>query len=96
MKNWPAKDPNEVLDYGFDWSARIPQGIEGDTIVTFTSTVVEGTVVVDDSLSSPDSLQTVTWLSGGADGETCKVELRITTALGRTLDETMTIKIKSR
>lgn len=93
MKNWPAKDPNEILDYGFDWS---PRGLDGDTIVSFTSSVVEGTVVVDDSSFSPTSFTTVTWLSGGAEGETCKVLLRLTTALGRTLDETMTIKIKSR
>lgn len=93
MKNWPAKDPNEILDYGFDWS---PRGLEGDTIVSFTATVQEGTVVVDDSSFSPTSFTTVTWLSGGVDGETCKVLLRLTTVLGRTLDETMTIKIKSR
>lgn len=93
MKNWPPKDPNEVLDYGFDWSLR---DLEGDTILTFTSTVTEGTVVVGDSVFSPDSLKTITWLSGGLDGETCKVELRITTALGRTLEQTVPIKIKSR
>lgn len=93
MKTWPAKDPNEVLDYAFDWS---PRNLDGDTISSFVATVEEGTVVVDDSLFSPDSLTTVTWLSGGTEGEACKVLLRIMTAMGRTLDETITIKIKSR
>lgn len=93
MKTWPPKDPNEVLDYAFDWS---PRGLEGDTIVSFTSAVESGTVVVDDSQFEPDKFTTVTWLSGGTEGETCKILLRLTTTLGRVLDETLSIKIKSR
>ena len=93
MKTWPAKDPNEILDYGYDWS---PRGLEGDTIVSFTSTVESGTVVVDDSVFEASNFTTITWLSGGTEGETCKVLLRLTTALGRVLDETLSIKIKSR
>lgn len=93
MKTWPPKDPDEILDYGFDWSLR---DLEGDTIVSFASTVVEGTVVVDDSTFSSASLKTITWLSGGVDGETCKILLRVTTTMGRTLEQTVSIKIKTR
>lgn len=35
-KTWPAKDPEEVLDYGFDWS---PRQLDSDTIATTTATL---------------------------------------------------------
>jgi hypothetical protein len=91
MASWPAKDPDEVLDYALDWS---PRGIDGDTITNVDSVVVTGTVVVD----SKDVSGTITtiWLSGGVAGEKASIRLRITTAAGRIMDETVSIPIKAR
>lgn len=91
MHTWPAKDPNEVLDYKMDWTARL---LTGETITTSTFTVVTGTV----TLSNPGNAAgiTTTWVSGGADGETAEVLNRIVTSQGRTYDETAKLKIRSK
>lgn len=105
-KSWPPKDPNEVLEYGFNWS---PRGLGTDTITAATGTVVVGGADADtpaglvaDSTDvgivegAATGQGTVTWLSGGVAGTTCEILLRVQTEAGRTLDQTMTIKIKDR
>jgi hypothetical protein len=93
-KAWPVKDPNEVLDYSFDWS---PRKLSGDIIESTTATVISGSVVVDTHEKvSNKPLITTTWLSGGDNGENCLILLRIVTTAGRILEETVSIKIKSR
>ncbi|MBN8987425.1 MAG: hypothetical protein J0H42_04215 [Rhizobiales bacterium] len=89
MPSWPRKDPDEVLDYAIDWSARL----DGDTIATSQFTLPPGIVA---NSSSNTTTTTTVWLSGGTDGETYLIQNRITTAGGRTMDQTMKLKIKSR
>jgi hypothetical protein len=90
MLAWPSKDPDELLDYEIDWSARLVT----DTIVASVFTIPTGTVVnVSQSLSATT---TTIWLSGGADGETCEVLNQITTAGGRIMDQTVRLRIRSR
>jgi hypothetical protein len=91
-KTWPSKDPNDVIDYGFNWATR---DLGDDVITNVTSEVVTGTVVVDQDLFD-DGLVTVHWLSGGTEGETCEILLRINTLAARQLDQTVYIKIKKR
>jgi hypothetical protein len=98
MKPWPAKDPEEVLDYGFDWSKR---QIGEDVIVQSTAQVIEGDVVVNEHgpgpvLDCPHGQGTVTWLSGGTAGTTCLIRLHMITTSARQLEETLKIKIKER
>jgi hypothetical protein len=98
MKKWPFKDPDEVLDYGFNWT---PRDLGTDTIVTTTATVVSGTVVVDshtvDVVPGASTGQgTRTWLSGGTEGETCELNLHAITAAGRELEQSIQIPIKKR
>lgn len=93
MKTWPNKDPDEVLDYGFDWT---PRGIGTDTIADTTAVVEVGSVVVDSHTIDSDGKNTTTWLSGGTEGEKCSIVLRAMTAEGRHMDETLVIKIKTR
>lgn len=90
MLTWPSKDPNEVLDYQIDWTARLASG---ETISTSTFTVASGTVVKDSS-SYLAGVATV-WLSGGADGEVCTILNRITTSAGRTYDQSVKLRIRS-
>lgn len=86
---WPPKDPDEVLDYQIDWSARL----DDDTIDTSTWIVPDG--IVGDDESNTDTATTI-WLSGGTLGTTYDIVNRIETDGGRTMDQTARIKIKVR
>jgi hypothetical protein len=90
MLVWPFKDPDEILDYQVLWSRRL----DGDTIATSVFFVDTGTVVVD-SYSNTTTVATV-WLSGGTLNESCIVTNRITTAGGRTMDQSTRIRIKGK
>ena len=92
MSSWPNKDPDEVLDYQFDWTARLATG---EQIVTSAFTVAEGTVVKDSEGFTPQGVATV-WLSGGTAGELCLVNNHITTTLGREYDETAKLRIRAK
>jgi hypothetical protein len=91
MISWPTKDPNEVLDYQVNWTNRLETG---ETISTSTFTVAEGTVVIDSS--SAASPTTTVWLSGGTEGEACTILNRITTSAGRTYDQSVRLRIRSK
>jgi hypothetical protein len=85
------KDPDAVLDFDFDWSAKWLA--TGETISTFTVSRT-GDVVIDSSAQS-GGVVTV-WLSGGTAGTTATVTCRITTNQGRTDDRTITVRIAQR
>jgi hypothetical protein len=87
---WPAKDPNEVLDYEHDWGPRLA----GDTVSGPPLCLIEtGTVVVDSSVMVAN-VQKV-WLSAGTVGDV-RLTLRVNTVGGRILDEGIKLKIKER
>jgi len=89
-KKWDApKDPNEVLDYSVDWAALLA----GDTIVTSNWTVPVG--VTGGAQTFTDD-QTLIWLSGGTENVSYELLNRITTAAGRTRDQTCVLKIKTK
>ena len=85
---WPNKDPDEVLDYSIDWSDRL----DGDTIVSSTWEIVSGTVV--EGVNTRTSETTTVWLSGGAAGENAEIHNRIVTAAGRTMDQTVYLRVR--
>lgn len=91
MLTWPVKDPNEVLDYQVDWTDRL---VASETISTSTFTVVTGTVSIDSS-SQASGVATV-WLSGGTDGEHCVILNRVVTNQGRTYDQSVKLRIRSK
>lgn len=84
-----TKDPNEVVDYDLDWSDLMTD--DTDTIATSSWTVPAG--ITKDS-SSNTTTRTKVWLSGGTAGETYTLLNRITTAGGRTLDQSVKLKMK--
>ncbi|QDP20668.1 hypothetical protein [Bradyrhizobium cosmicum] len=115
MKTWPAKDPDEILDYDLDWTMRLYSADElalvapdllglvptselvpqpADTIASSSFTLPSGTLVANSS--SYTSTHTKVWLAGGAEGESYLVQNRITTAGGRTMDQTVKLKVKSK
>lgn len=86
---WPAKDPNENLD--FSWT--VP--IDGtDTIDTFTASKTSGSVTKG-TVSKTDSVGTV-WISGGTADEKAYFSLTAVTADGRTFREVAMLPIIDR
>lgn len=82
------KDPDDIDDFTWDWSSRLTTG---ETISTFTATVVDGAWAVSSSSISGET--TIARMSGGAAGSTCSVRGRITTSSGRQLDCTIYVPI---
>lgn len=87
--SWPVKDPDEVLDYQVDWSARLGT----DTIATSTWIVPAG--ITKDSDDHTATTATI-WLSSGVLGATYEIQNRITTVGLRTMDQTIKLKIKAK
>lgn len=107
---WPAKDPNERLDYTHDFGPRLDPG---DQIIVNPppdpqapeALVDAGDVTIDGQPSMenhPDTgQQTVmrVWLTGGTvkeSGDSEKLTLRVHTQAGRILDEGILVPIRSR
>ena len=89
MLDWPSKDPDEVLDYSLDWAPRLID----DTISTSLFIIPDG-IVADSSSNSPT--ETIVWLSGGTLGATYTITNRVVTAQGRTMDQTVRLRIRAR
>lgn len=87
--SWPYKDPDEVLDYQLDWMARLA----GDTIASSTWIVPNG--ITKNSDSKTETTTTI-WLSGGTIGASLSITNRIETAGGRTMDQSVSLKIKEK
>lgn len=84
-----TKDPNEVVDYDLSWVDQMTD--DTDTIVSSTWTVPAG--ITKDSQSATTT-RTKVWLSGGTAGETYTLLNRVVTAGGRTLDQSVKLKMK--
>jgi hypothetical protein len=87
---WPNKDPDEVLDYALDWSERLGT----DTIASSSWVDPPTGIVIDSNAFDPTS--TLLWLSGGTDGESYTFINRVVTAGGRTMDQSVKIRCKTR
>ncbi len=91
---WPAKDPDDVLDFALDWSEQLEADgtVEvPDTITTATWTVPAG--LTKNSQVEEDGLVTV-WLSGGEAGSRYDIGCRIVTGGGRTYDRTISLSVR--
>jgi len=88
---WPSKDPDEVLDYQLDWTARL----DGDTISSSSWAVASGSGLTIDSDSETTTLTTV-WLSAGTEGTTYTLTNTIVTAASRTMEQSVRIRIKEK
>lgn len=90
--SWPAvKDPDEIKDYRLDWTDLL----DGDTISQSVWSVASGTGLVIDSQSTTATTTTL-WMSAGALGETYDLLNRVTTAGGRTYDQTVKLKVRAK
>jgi hypothetical protein len=84
--NEKLKDPQDVLDYGCDFSTWL--GV--DTITASAWTVPSG--ITADSDTNTTTATTI-WLSGGTLGESYRLVNHITTAAGRETDRSIVIKM---
>jgi len=84
------KDPQSVLDYGFDWSDWLDTD---DTVSTSAWNVPTG--ITEDSDSKTTTTTTV-WLSGGTVGKKYKITNRMVTDDGRTVERSFYIKVVSK
>lgn len=94
MKWFPDKDPDEVLDYQIDWGNALD---DGDTIATSVwsiSTAPDAVLEIDSD--SAAATTTTVWLSAGTLGKRYGLLNRITTVGGRTMDQTVWIKVRAR
>ena len=92
------KDPQAILDYGFDWSDWLADG----------ETIIESTWVIDPAESDGlekdtikgDSFEatggTTIWLGGGTDGEDYTVTNHVKTSDDREDDRSHKIKVRQR
>ena len=84
------KDPDAVLDYGFDWSDWLA---DGETISTSTWTIPTG--LTEDS-ETETTTATKVWLSGGTAGTDYTITNKIVTSDSRTDERSMTIRVQER
>ena len=85
----PLKDPDGDKDYGIDWSA----WLSADTILTSTWAVPTGITKTSDSATGTT---TTIWLDGGTAGERYTLTNHITTAGGRSEDQSIIIRMKEK
>lgn len=85
---WPAKDPDEVLDYTLDWTSRLAAG---DTIATSLFTVVSGGCTIQSQTNNTTSA--TVWLQAGNAGATANIKNRVTTSQGRVMELTVLLPI---
>ncbi len=91
MNEWPTKDPDDVLDYGLDWSAELDPADEIESAAW--SIDREGLTITRHGVID---LVAVVWLAGGLEGTTYNVTCRMTTMAGRIRDRSAQIYIQTR
>lgn len=85
------KDPDASLDYTVDWSL----WLDTDYIVSATWTVPTGLTLVNQAIwGTPDKC--TAWISGGTDGAVYTIANRISTALGRTDERSIALRVSQR
>jgi hypothetical protein len=84
------KDPDETLDYQFDWTAFI-----GTDAIASQSTVVVGASLVTSAIDGTNKKVNFR-ISGGVIDTPASIENTVTTTSGQIAQRTAVIKIKSR
>jgi hypothetical protein len=91
------KDPDAILDFGFDWTDWLAtaETISSSAWTLPTDTTSPAVGLTRDS-DSRSTVATTIWLSHGVDGEDYDITNHIVTSAGREDDRTITIKVRSR
>jgi hypothetical protein len=92
LETWERpKDPDETLDYVFDFTEELDTG---DAIASYTLLVERGHCTV--SSSSNDDETVTAWFADGEAGEACEIRCRAVTDALRTIDRTGRLLIRRR
>lgn len=100
MLSWPrTKDPDEVLDYYFDWSDALEPPVQGstvspETITSCTAIVDAGSVAITSQNLQGAMLQL--FIAGGTDKDVACIRSTLVTSRGRTLEVTSRLKVRYR
>jgi hypothetical protein len=86
------KDPDEKLDFGFDWVKRLA----GDTIASSEWEVPTGITESSSPAPTHDESTTTIWLEGGTSNGDYILTNRITTTGGRTLEAALLLAVRNR
>lgn len=89
-----TKDPQAVLDYGWDWTNWLAGG-ETITTSTWTITLAPDAIL---TIATPtfDGTSTTIWASAGTVGSDYKITNHITTSAGRQDDRTHKLQVRDR
>lgn len=87
-----TKDPHAVEEYWIDWGTWLAEVSDTISTQTFLITSNPDEALVKDS-EQLNGTKHVIWLSGGTAGKTYRITSRITTAGGRTNDQSMDIVV---
>lgn len=86
-----TKDPDEIVDYDLSWEAQMTA--DSDTITSSIWIIPDG-ITKDADYST--TTRTKVWLSGGTAGEQYTLVNRVVTEGGRTLDQSVKLKVRER
>ncbi|MBN8871904.1 MAG: hypothetical protein J0H67_03630 [Rhodospirillales bacterium] len=95
LLNWPAKDPNDVLDYQVEYAPAVI-GNDADGIATLDVTVspnAPGDLLV--TRTTVDGTRAVLWMSAGQSGVVYVVTLAMTTMNGRVVQRSVLLPVVS-
>ena len=93
--NWPAKDPEDVLDYQFDISPAVI-GHDGDGIATLDVTARPNSAGdIEITNVSADGARAIMWVAGGQSGTVYTVTISITTTSGRAVNRSILLPVVS-
>ena len=85
------KDPDELLDYEWDFSLQLAE--DGSDTITGTPTITVPTGITLENQSNTTTTITA-WLSGGTAGQRYEVECDMSTVGGRTYSRTILILVR--
>lgn len=85
------KQPADVLDYDVDYIEWLPAA---DTLDSVDWSVSPTGLNVETALIINDGTKVKLWVAGGIDGTTHKVELTVTTTLGRVKQDEVRFRVK--
>lgn len=95
---WPNKDPQDTLDYTFDWSRLLGATTITNVVWEINGTVISGPGQTVDSLTSVNTTSSPTsttiLLSGGTVNVTYNISCRITSSSGLVIERSARVSIK--
>ena len=94
--SWEPKDPQEVLDYSIDWNNRISSGDALDSSAWAITTDPDSGLTIDSNTFDGAVGTATVWLSGGTLGQEYALTNTVTTSGGRTMEQTVRLKIQAK